>query len=87
MNSTVGQRIAFENLKERTEFMRRLRGENVYPKVMLSSASMRTRYGIKQRPDFEIVDWVTLGGPESAPALAPPSKPSSAEIIGEDLPY
>src|ERR1700730_16116556 len=30
-NSTVGQRIAYQNLKERTQFMRRFRGENVFP--------------------------------------------------------
>jgi hypothetical protein len=49
--------------------MRKLRGENVYPVIMLSSKSMKTKSGIKQRPDFEIVDWRTLGG--SAPAIAP----------------
>jgi hypothetical protein len=57
-NSTVGQRIAFENLKERVGFMRRLRG-HVYPLVMLSSKSMRTKFGMKMRPDFEIIDWRT----------------------------
>jgi hypothetical protein len=59
--STVGMKIAYHELKERTLFMRRMKGENVFPLVILSETSMRTNFGIKLRPNFEIVEWRALG--------------------------
>jgi hypothetical protein len=61
LNSTIGARIAVENLRDKVRWMRALRGESVVPRVKLGSAPMRTRFGGKLRPDFEIASWVELG--------------------------
>jgi hypothetical protein len=63
INSTMGQRIAFERLVDRITYMRALSGDRVVPIVRLSSAQMKTRYGVKMRPDFKIIHWRELGGP------------------------
>jgi hypothetical protein len=81
-NSTVGMRIAYQELKERTQFMRKFRGENVYPEVMLSEAQMRTSFGMKLRPHFEIVGWRAFGAP-SAPDIA---GPTASEIVNDEIP-
>jgi hypothetical protein len=42
------------------------------PLVRLEDTTFRTRYGVKNRPHFAIVDWVFPGGArESAPAPEP----------------
>jgi hypothetical protein len=89
-NSTAGQRQAWTELKEATSFMRKMRGALVYPVVMLASASFPTKWGMKQRPHFEIKEWRDFGS-SSTPAIAGPvpGKPvaplTSAEIINDSI--
>jgi hypothetical protein len=98
-NSTVGMRMAYSELKERTKFMRRMRGGNVFPLVMLGEAQFRTSFGIKLRPNFDIVDWRELGTPSAGQIAAKPeeaptdkaggrpvTKPASAEIVMDEIP-
>jgi hypothetical protein len=59
--TVVGSSIAAEELEGRILIIRRLRGENVYPLVKLVSKFMPTRWGGRQRPYLEILDWVRLG--------------------------
>jgi hypothetical protein len=40
--------------------MRKLRGEHVVPVVELSAKPMKTQFGTKQRPHFNITDWRNL---------------------------
>jgi hypothetical protein len=61
LNSTIGARIAVENLRDKVKWMRAMRGERVVPIVELSTAPMKTRFGQKVRPDFKIASWVELG--------------------------
>jgi hypothetical protein len=74
---TVGGRIAVSDLVEKTKWMRRYRGENVFPIVACSDVFMNTRFGGRQRPHFLIKRWITLGGgalPNTpAPALTGPA--------------
>jgi hypothetical protein len=80
-NSTTGMAIAYDELRERVQFMRKLRGERVVPVVELSTAAMKTKkFGTKQRPHFEIADWRKFGG--SAPAIAGPA-PNGGGVPGE----
>jgi hypothetical protein len=73
---TVGGRIAVHDLVDKTKWMRRFRGANVYPVVRLSDKFMNTRFGGRQRPHFEIVRWVTLdGGGNALPAPDRPKLP------------
>jgi hypothetical protein len=42
--------------------MRSIRGARVVPVVKLTSATMKTQWGTKQRPEFEIVEWREING-------------------------
>jgi hypothetical protein len=60
-SGTIGARIAVDDLKDRIRTMRSLRGEHVVPVVKLTSKPFPTKYGMKARPSFEIIDWRQLG--------------------------
>ena len=82
VSSTTGGRIAVDHLKELVSGMRMLRGDRVLPLITLGERPMKTRFGAKTRPHFEIVDWKEAGIPvlrEEAPkaALPPASKPEA----------
>ena len=61
-NSTVGARIAVQTLQDSVAWMRKLRDNNVVPQVELTSKPMKTRFGVKPRPDFKILSWHGMGG-------------------------
>jgi hypothetical protein len=65
INSTFGARICWDNLRERVITMRTLRGQRVVPLVKLSHRPMKTAFGMKHRPEFEIVGWRNLGGKDA----------------------
>jgi hypothetical protein len=99
---TTGGRIAIGELKDKLTWIRRIRGPNVYPTVVLSDTFMKTRFGGRQRPHFKIVSWVRLGGGAEVEALPAPSpvpvqqvpaqqamlvpEPSLSEELNDDLP-
>jgi hypothetical protein len=74
LNGTVGARIAVGKLTSQVNTMQTLRGQNVAPIVALGTVEMVTKFGTKQRPHFEIVDWRELGG--GSPELVPPPAPT-----------
>jgi len=91
-NSTFGAKLAHEQLEEQIGVMRMLRNELVYPIVNLEKRPMKTRFGMKSRPHFHIVDWRApgsgsplahqppspqLSGPTTTPAPAPATPASS----------
>ena len=95
LNSTIGAHIAVEQLREKVITMRALRGARVVPVVKLSHRPMKTAFGMKHRPEFEVVDWKQRGGDGGiiagprTPQLngpAPASKTTTAEqtIAGMD---
>lgn len=75
INSTVGARIAVENLRDRVKWMRAMRGADVFPVVELSSAPMKTKKGMKIRPEFKVVGWRHLGNGGGGPAVLEPPSP------------
>ena len=85
VSSTTGGRIAVDHLKESVAGMRMLRGDRVLPLIELGERPMKTRFGVKSRPHFEIGDWKELTGPalEEAPAqLAQPvAKPVAQPAV------
>jgi hypothetical protein len=95
---TAGGRIAIRELHNKIMWMRRLRGQTVYPVIVLSSAFMKTRFGGRQRPHFQIVRWVRLGGEgdevKALPLPQPPPRsdlpvveePSLREELNDDIP-
>jgi hypothetical protein len=87
---TTGGRIAVRELVDKTVWMRRTRGPNVYPVVTLSDTHMNTRYGGRQRPHFKIVKWTRLGGEggeelAALPAPKPVSEPTLAEEMNDSV--
>ena len=72
---TVGGQIAVREVVDKTKWMRKLRGANVYPVVALSDTFMPTRFGGRQRPHFEIKRWVSFGPDERALSAPGPNKP------------
>jgi hypothetical protein len=89
---TVGGRIAVRELVDKTVWMRRTRGPNVFPVVTLGDTFMKTRFGGRQRPHFKITKWTRLGGEGEGDvqALPPPTPaplvPSLSEEMNDDLP-
>ena len=85
---TAGAHIAVDNLREAVVVMRALRGQRVVPLVELGERPMKTKFGPKTRPHFEIVDWKTPGARTALPtepampqlphATAPPPAPEPA---------
>jgi hypothetical protein len=79
--STIGGGVAVRDLIDRILWLRRLRGNAVYPLVQLTNRFMNTRWGGRPRPHFEIVQWITLdpsGGmiPTDDPRQLPPQQPA-----------
>jgi hypothetical protein len=73
VTSTTGGRIAVDHLQESVIGMRMLRGGRVLPLVTPGERPMKTKFGAKSRPHFEIVDWKEAGAPvlrEEAPKAA-----------------
>jgi hypothetical protein len=83
VSSTIGARIAVENLKSKVQWMRSLRGESVVPLVKLTSAPMKTAFGSRQRPEFEVVEWRDL----SASTEQTVAEPSTAEALNDAIPH
>jgi hypothetical protein len=87
INSTVGMRLAFSDLCEKIQTMRMLRNAKVLPIVTIGSVLMKTRFGQKARPSFDIVEWKTLGD-NNPPLLAhAPSSPDMDDDDGERWEY
>jgi hypothetical protein len=82
INKTMGCRIAVQDLADRVEVTAALRGMLVAPIVKLSCKPMTTKYGIKQRPHFEIIDWRSFGpSSPTAPVEPPPSPPQLGTLV------
>jgi hypothetical protein len=90
--STIGGKIAWGRLVDKTQWMRRLRGENVVARVELGTAPMKTRFGMKKRPDFKILEWVDLNSGTPLPATDAPQlqkveEPTVAEDLNDEIPW
>jgi hypothetical protein len=75
---TKGAHIAYDALKEAVVVMRALRGTKVMPVVNLGERPMKTNFGMRKRPHFEIVGWKTPGDD----ARAIPAKPVAPQLSG-----
>jgi hypothetical protein len=85
---TVGGGIAVRELRDKVQWMRKLRGLNVYAVVTLANKLMKTRFGGRQRPHLIVTRWITLGADEQQVLPAPVrevQEPSLAEEMGDDL--
>jgi hypothetical protein len=61
ISATVGAKLAVEGLRDKVRMGRMLHGGGVLPVVTLESRAMKTRYGVKMRPEFSIAAWRAFG--------------------------
>jgi hypothetical protein len=47
---------------------------------------MKTRFEVKQRPHFEIIDWRDFGNPQVSAIAAPVAPLTPAEIVNDTIP-
>jgi hypothetical protein len=97
-SSTVGAHIAYDTLREAVVTMRALRGARVMPLVLLGDRPMKTKFGMKLRPNFEIIGWRAPGEPQpqpiagemqpqlTAPTMAPATAAPAAEPAAATAP-
>jgi hypothetical protein len=81
VTSTLGGDIAVEQLVRKIKTMRRYRGP-VSPIVTLGDVLMKTRFGDRRRPHFDITaDWVSLGGGGEPQQPVLPAPADGAAVI------
>jgi hypothetical protein len=83
--STTGGGIAVRDLRDKTMWVRKVRRAHLYPVVTLSDVFMKTRFGGRQRPHFEIKSWIDLGGGDEKALPAPSTAPTSGPALVEHL--
>jgi hypothetical protein len=71
LNSTLGAKIAAARLLDRIDAMRMMGGASVIPVVELGSRPMKTAFGQKLRPHFEVVSWRDFGPAGAAVGQSP----------------
>jgi hypothetical protein len=89
ISGTAGARIAFNKLTSQIHNMRIFRGTNVAPLLKLSAKPMKTSFGTKMRPDFEVIEFREIGGGggQSVPQIESPKGGSggAAEQVGRPV--
>jgi hypothetical protein len=85
INSTVGMRIAVEHLCSQVEITRKLRGVPMLPIVKIGSTLMKTKFGVKSRPSFDVVGWKRLG--DEHPLLKAAPAPTASEIVDDFIDF
>ena len=83
--NTVGGGIAVRDLRDKTMWVRKIRGAHLYPVVALSDTFMKTRWGGRQRPHFEIKSWINLGGDDKTLPAPKQSGPTLIEHVEKEL--
>jgi hypothetical protein len=76
VTDTVGGRRAVGELKDAIMTVRQAR-PGVLPVVQLATSTMKTKFGLRPKPDFKIVDW--RGGTPPASAQPPQQLEQHAE--------
>jgi hypothetical protein len=86
-SATIGARIAINDLAERVAWMSKFRGNAVHAVVDLASRPMKTKFGMRSRPHFQVVSWVISSGGTPTPlVIEPPKGPSGTPGITEVIP-
>jgi len=66
VGDTIGMRQAVGELKDAIAIVRQAK-PHALPVVQLATSTMKTRYGLRPRPSFEIIDCGTPAAPAQAP--------------------
>jgi hypothetical protein len=84
VTDTAGGRQAVGELKDAIMTVRQGR-PGALPVVQLATSSMPSKYGVRPRPDFKIVDW--RGGTPTATAQTQHQIEAQAEDADDDAPF
>src|SRR5262245_6627611 len=60
ITSSTGGSIAIGDLSDKVKIMRRFHGPNVVPVVSCGTTNFKTKFGLKKRPNFSVIRWMTL---------------------------
>jgi hypothetical protein len=71
VNSTTGTRIAYGKLVDQVCTAQSLRGEDVVPVIRLSTTPMKSQFGERPRPAYEVVELRSIGRGALAGKQAP----------------
>jgi hypothetical protein len=80
--SSMGGTGAIEKLADAIDFMPKVRPAAI-PEIELRSAPMKTRFGLRTKPDFPIVSW--RGGDDTLAKQLP--APSTEEMMDDEIPF
>jgi hypothetical protein len=83
VNGTNGSRVAFDRLESKIKSMQLLRGRRVVPLVRLGEAKMKTSFGPKMRPHFDVIEWRVIEDGGESPVLI--EAPKSSKLPGTAL--
>ena len=86
ITDTIGGRQAVGELKDAIGIVRQAR-PGALPVVQLATGSMKSRYGMRPKPSFEIVEW--RGGTPAAPAQAPQQieRHAASDELNDQVPW
>ena len=84
VTDSVGGRRAVGELKDAIMTVRQAQ-PGALPVVRLATSSMKTKYGVKARPDFQIVDW--RGGTPSEPAEQTEDAQAFGVPLDDEIPW
>jgi hypothetical protein len=87
ISDSAGGRIAIGQLKEQIRNIR-FAQPNAVPLVKLGSAPFKTRYGVKERPNFEVVEWRNKGSDQAQQQLAEDRDENAFGVpFDDDIPW
>jgi hypothetical protein len=86
VNGTVGAKRAVHDLQDRVASKRMLCHAPLIAEVELRNKPMKTRFGVKRRPHFEIVGWRQIGE-AGTPRITQASEPTTAEELNDEIPF
>jgi hypothetical protein len=84
---STGGAMSIADLSQQIAGMRQLKRAEAVPVVELKVQTFKTRFGVKKRPDFDIVGWKVTGGEQP---LAIAHDPNTGEVLdaeGDPLPF
>jgi hypothetical protein len=84
-SSTAGGLIAISELVDQIALYRRVHPRAV-PVITLAMAEMKTKFGLRNRPSFKVVNWVEPAARSPAPKPLP-AKLKSAELLDDNIPF
>jgi hypothetical protein len=84
---TIGGGMCCREIAEKTTWMRKYRGPKVSAVITLDDTFMKTRFGGRQRPHFNVVRWIGFDGGDALPAPKPALEGGGAAAKPEAPPW